>query len=78
MSIAAKYRHAAAVTPSDTVNLVRTSQALCIGVAGNIVVDTAGGEKQILIPVPAGILELGITRLYATNTTATGFALLWS
>lgn len=78
MSIAAKWQNALGIAPSDTQGLPRPSQALCIAVGGTVTVDMAGGQTSVLLTLPAGVIEIGITKLYATGTTATGFAILWS
>lgn len=60
-----------AVTPNnDTV--FSTSRALFIGVAGDVCVDFAeGGTNVVLKGAGPGILPVQVTRVYATNTTAT-------
>ena len=78
MSVVAKWQNALGVTPSDTQDLRHPSQAICVAVAGNVAVDTVGGQKNVVIPLPAGTTELGVTRIYSTLTTATGIAILWN
>ena len=70
--------HAAAVTPTDTGGLnlggVTPPQAcrrLWLGAAGNVKVDTQGGESGVTFTaVAAGFLDVHATRVYATGTTA--------
>lgn len=68
--------HAALVTPNDSANLVSVSRALLIGNAGNLKVDTLGGETLVM-PVPAGLLPIRVTKIYASNTTANNIVTLW-
>ena len=71
------YQHAAAVTPSDTDDLTNTAYALYVGVAGDIVVITAGGETVTIKAALAGtVLPIVVTRVKATNTTATNLLAL--
>jgi hypothetical protein len=71
------FRNARAVTPSDTAGLGLTSNAISIGVAGTITVDMAGGAKDVTLTLPAGLFEIAVTKIYATDTTATGIAVFW-
>ena len=72
------YDHAAAVATSDTVDLTHVSRALYIGVSGDVVVNTQGGEATVLFKaVPVGVLPVRATRVKATNTTATNIVALW-
>lgn len=67
------FTNAAAVTPSDTVNIPRTT-GLYVGGAGNLKVDMAGDGKTTVTfsAVPVGtILPISVQRVYATGTTAT-------
>ena len=64
--------HAAAVTLSDTVDLAFASKRLWVGTAGNVKINTVGGETVTYNSVPAGTyLQVRATRVYATGTTAT-------
>lgn len=74
----ASYQKAAAVTPSNTVDLDPVASALYVGVAGNITVDLEGGGTGILLKsVPVGILKMRIKRVYASGTAATDMVALW-
>lgn len=76
--LAAPYDHGVAVTTSDTVDLVDVSCALWVGGAGNVKVDTLGGETVIFTAVPAGTeLKIRAKRVYATLTTATNIVAMW-
>jgi hypothetical protein len=75
----------AAVTPSDTVDIPSvtggTSNNGCvlyIGVAGNLKVDTAGGDTVTFVGVNAGsFFPVQVLRVWATGTTATSIIALW-
>ena len=73
------YRHAAAVTPHDSTNLVDTTKALWIGGAGsgNLSVLMAGGETVDFDGVPVGILPICVQRVNATGTDVTNIVALW-
>lgn len=65
--------HAFNVTPSDAANLTSPTRYLFVGGAGNIKVDTVGGETLTITGVVAGsVLPLRVKKIYATGgTTAT-------
>ena len=65
-------RHAFAVTPSDSADLGSWALALYVGVAGDVKLDTWGGETVTFANVPVGILPVRARRVYATGTTASG------
>ena len=72
------YRHAAAVTPSDTVDLADVSRGLYVGVTGDINLITANGETVLFKGATAGsILRVQAGRIKATSTTATNLVALW-
>lgn len=73
------------VTPSDTVDLPqwtanqRLTDALWVGGAGNIVLVAEDGSTVTINAVPAGTqLNVGVRRVNATNTTATGIVALYN
>lgn len=76
---------AAAVTPSNTVDIPSVSGGtsnngcvLYVGGAGNLTVDTVGGDAVTFVAVPAGsFIPVQVTRVYATGTTATSIVALW-
>ena len=70
-------KNAAAVTPNDSTDLTNVARALYIGVAGDVKVDTLGGDTVTLTAVPVGILPISVTRVYATGTAATNITALW-
>ncbi len=78
---------AAAVTPSDTVNIPCVSTAdgkgnngcvLYVGVAGDLKVQTVGGDDVVFTGVLAGsFIPVQVLRVFATGTTATNIVALW-
>jgi hypothetical protein len=76
---------AAAVTPSNTVDIPSVSGGtsnngcvLYVGGAGNLRVDTIGGDDVTFTGVLAGsFIPVQVTRVYATGTTATSIVALW-
>ncbi len=62
---------AAAVTPSDTVNLAQPS-VIYVGGGGNVKVTTAQGSAVTFTGVQAGgVIPVQVIRVWATGTTAT-------
>jgi hypothetical protein len=76
---------AAAVTPSDTVNIPSVSGGtndegciLYIGGTGNVKVLTIGGDEVVFAGVPVGTtLQVRVVRVFATGTAATNIVALW-
>lgn len=69
---------AAAVTPSDSVNLTADARSLYIGGAGNASVVTANGDTVTFVGLLAGsILPVRIRRVNATDTTATNIVAIY-
>ena len=52
-------------------------RGIFIGVAGNIKVDTAGGQT-VTIPAPAGQLSGEFTKVYSTANGTTASSLFWN
>jgi hypothetical protein len=71
--------HAAVVTPSNSEDLAAWTRAIYVGGAGNITLDTVGGESSVLFSaIPAGtILPVRARRIRSTGTTATLIVALW-
>ena len=62
---------AAAVTPSDSVNLSYPS-IIYVGTAGNVKVTTAQGDTVTFTNVSSGaIIPVQVLRVWSTGTTAT-------
>ena len=71
-------RHAALVTPNDNADLANASRKIFVGGAGNLKVTTVGGETLLLTGVAAGsVLDLCVTRIHSTTTSATYIAVWW-
>jgi len=76
---------AAAVTPSNTVDIPSVSGGtsnngcvLYVGGAGDLKVDTVGGDAVTFVAVPAGsFIPVQVTRVYSTGTNATSIVALW-
>lgn len=61
-----------AVTPSDTVDLQFVSRALLVNGAGDLRIQTLGGQDVTISTVAAGAtIVVRATRVYSTSTTAT-------
>lgn len=75
----ASYQNAAAVSPSDTVDLATTASALYIGGAGDVKVDMEGtGDGIVFKAVPVGTTLKGrFTRVYSNGTGATFITAMW-
>lgn len=60
------------VTPDDATDLPVVAIALYVETGGTVVVDTVAGETRTVAVADFSILPLGITRVRATGTIATG------
>lgn len=60
------------VTPSNTVDLPRVAIALYVTGAGNVVIDTVTGTSRTVNLAANSFLPVGVRRVHATGTTATG------
>lgn len=60
------------VTPSDTVDLTNMAIALYVTVGGVVVFDSEAGETRTVTVGDNAILPVGVRRVRATGTTATG------
>ena len=73
-----KWLNAASVTPSDSAALRSPAGAISVGASGTVTVDTVGGQKNVELTLAAGyIVEIAVTKIYATGTTATGICVFW-
>ena len=67
------YDDGAAITPNDSGT--HNYNALVAQVAGNVQVDFLNGGTAVVVALAAGIpVNYAVTRVYATNTTATGIS----
>ncbi len=79
-----QFLKAQAVTPSDTVDLPRwtnggvLTDAFYVGVTGNVAAVFADSSVVTLVACQAGaVYYMGLRRVNATNTTATGIVALY-
>jgi hypothetical protein len=71
-SVMAPATRAVPVTPNDGTDLTYNAKALWVGGAGNINLDTIGGDTILISGIPAGtVLPIQARRVRSTNTTAT-------
>ena len=75
---------AASVTPSDTANIPSASGGtnngcvLYIGGAGNVKVETVGGDEVTFVGINTGtFLPVQVVKVFATGTSATNVLALW-
>lgn len=60
------------VTPNDGADLTHVAVALYVVTGGTVVIDTvAGGTRSVVVP-DFGFLPVGVRRVRASGTTATG------
>lgn len=75
---------AAAVTPSDTVNIpavtggTNNGCVLYVGGDGDLKVTTIGGDDVTFVGIVAGtFIPVHVLRVWSTGTTATNIVALW-
>lgn len=75
---------AAAVTPSDTARIadvsggVNNGCVLYVGGAGNLKVETIGGDEVTFVGINTGtFLPVQVVKVFATGTSATNILALW-
>jgi hypothetical protein len=72
------YATAAAVTPSNSVDLAQVPNALYVGVSGDVSVNMSGSGSSIVFKAaPVGVLKIRPSRVLATGTTATNILALY-
>lgn len=77
-SLTAPARDAAAVVPSDTVDLPFLPRAIYVGQTGTVVLRMANGGSVTFTNAQAGsFLPVRAAGIAATGTTATGLVALW-
>lgn len=60
------------VTPNDSVDLAEVAVGLYVETGGTVsIVTVAGGTRSVAVP-DFSVLPVGVTRVRATGTTATG------
>ena len=63
---------------SDTVDFAVIPRAIMLGTAGNLKVNTQGGQTGVTLALPAGIMiPVRVTRIYATGSDAVTVMLFW-
>ena len=72
------YKKAATVTKSDATVLAPT-RAVFVGGAGNLAVIMADDDSAVTIPgvVAGSVLQISVTKVMSTNTTATNIVALY-
>jgi hypothetical protein len=73
----ALYNDAAAITPSNTVDLPRPSDAINVGAAGTLAAVLQTNQVVTLTVTAGAVLPLRVRRVNATGTTATGLVALY-
>lgn len=69
---------AVAINPSNTVDLEIAPRALYCTGAGNVMVTLLGDTVPVVLPMIVGVpLPVRVTRVWATQTTATGIVGVW-
>lgn len=65
---------AAAITPSDDNDLSEPTRGIYVGASGDVKVDLFGGSTAVTFTaLAAGVVHpLRVTKVYSTDTTATG------
>lgn len=66
----------AVVTPSDSTDLAYVTRALIVANGGVMKVTSLAGEV-VTITVPAGVLPIRVTRVWAAGLTASGITAIW-
>jgi len=77
--LSSPYRHGAAVSPSDTVDLTNVSRAIYVGGTGTLTYISQGGDTVALLGnIPVGtVLHVCASRVKLTGTSATNLVALW-
>lgn len=71
--ITAPASHGAALVPSDSTALGRSTRAIYVGTAGDLAVRLVSGDEVTLTSVIAGMIyPVRVTHVLATGTTAGG------
>ncbi|WP_170771188.1 spike base protein, RCAP_Rcc01079 family [Ruegeria lacuscaerulensis] len=71
-SLSGPARDIAPVTPSDTADLPDVAIGLYVESGGTIVLTTVRGEIRTVQVLDFSILPVGVSRVHATGTTASG------
>jgi len=76
-SLDSPVKNAAAVTPSNSVDLAKTTRALWVGVSGDISVEMADSGASVVFKGVQGLIPIRVTRVNSASTTATDIVALW-
>jgi len=60
------------VTPNDTTDLPVVATALYVEIGGDLTLVTVAGEQRVVAVADYALLPVGVRRVLATGTTATG------
>ncbi len=71
-SLSGPARDVAPVTPSDTTDLSEVAIGLYVETGGTLAMTTVRGETRTVQVADFSILPVGVTRVHATGTTASG------
>lgn len=72
------YNDGAAVTPSDSTDLVNITRALYVGSQGNLTVRMAGSGNDVTFYMDKhDLLPIRVVRVLATGTTCSNIVALW-
>ena len=75
-SVEEPYRVATSCTPSDSTVLSPTD-AIWVNVAGDVAVTMANGSNQTFTMAASSGLNISVTKVLSTGTTATGIKLMY-
>ncbi len=71
-SLSGPARDVAPVTPSDTTDLSEVAIGLYVETGGTLAITTVRGETRTVQVADFSILPVGVTRVHATGTAASG------
>lgn len=70
--------NAAEIVPDNATDLANYARGLWVGTAGDVKVDTAGGNTVTFVAAAAGaIIPVRTKRVYATGTTASNIVAMY-
>ena len=64
--------NAAEITPNDGADLATPARAISVAVAGNVKLTTSGGDTVTVFVAAGSPFPIRATRIFSTDTTATG------
>lgn len=69
--------HLFAVTPDDATDLPMASRGLNVATSGSIRVTTVQGDVETIYVAAGIVFPIRVTRIWSTDTTATGLRVLF-